>query len=160
MNIFKTKYFDDIKINQNSDFEHITIKYKNNIINILFYNFNNHETKLKKCLNIIDKYFEIDKNIKKEIVKKYPENNILKNCIKSHFDWLGEKQLIDMFGTNKFKNINIKKYIEKLIYPDLVFELKNNKINITFEYLLDYTDLTLSVNIDEKINIINFEYDM
>ena len=154
-----TKYFGNITIDVDDDGHgDIYTNYNNQEINIFFQRYNTYEDKVKICLEIIDKYVEINEIAKKAIMEQFNENATVKNYFKCHFDMWGKEQLIKTFGTDNFKKINIGNIVEKLEYPDLIFSMRNSEITVSLIYMIskNFSDEILCIKMDEKLNITEF----
>ena len=112
--------------------------------------------KLSICLEIIDKYIELDKIVKQEILEKFSSNETINGYFKSQFDIMNEKKLLEIFGVTNFKKIDIKYCINKFEYPFLDFNIINNKVIVFADYYIspDYWEY-LHISIDEDLNIID-----
>jgi hypothetical protein len=147
MGKYTTKYFGDICINEDNDFEYIDLYYENNVIGVTLGDCNLYGNKLRICLEILDKYFEINEMTKKAIFENFPNDETVKNFFDRYFG-----------GINKDID-NIKKIVGKFEYADLTFGIENDQINFSIDYLPSKEYLggvKLCVKMDEKLNIINF----
>ncbi|MCL2115826.1 MAG: DUF2004 domain-containing protein [Methanobrevibacter sp.] len=159
---FETKYFGKVIVDISEGHGNTDFKYNNQEINIFFSDYQLYEDKLEKCLEIIDKYVEIDKIAKKAIIESFPKNETIKYYFECHFDIFEEEQvLMEIFGVKNFQEMDIKKIVEQLKYPNLLFSLENNAINVSVDYMVSkkYSDEILCVKIDEKLRIINFSHE-
>src|SRR5262249_27337161 len=105
MGKYATKYFGEITIDENSNFEYINVKYKDKEINISLSDCNIYGEKLKVCLEIIDKYIDINEISKKAILENFPENETVKYYFECHFDILEEPKILEIFGVKLLKNL-------------------------------------------------------
>jgi hypothetical protein len=160
MSKYETKYFGEISIDEKSDFEYIDVEYRNKEINISFFDCKIYGDKLK-TLDIIDKYIEINEIGKKTILGNFPENETIKYYFECHFDILEEEQILEIFDVKTFEEFDIKKTVDKLKYPNLLFGIENNEINFSVDYKVsdDYSDEILSVKMDEKLNVTDFSHE-
>ena len=159
MAIFETKYFGEIIVD---DEGFTNAKYNDQEIRIFFYEYNCYGDKIKTCLEIIDKYIEVDEIARNEIVKNYPKNEIIKNYFKDHFVDYGfeEEQIIEIFGVKDFKDFDIRSTVEKLEYPNLIFGIEDGKIKLSVDYMVyKESDQILCVKMDEKLNTIYFSHE-
>jgi len=161
---YRTKYFGNIVIDETGEFESIDLKYKDKEIRISLYKCNVYGNKLKNCLEIIDKYIEINEIAKKAILENYSKNKIIEDYFRDHFEDYSfeEEKIVEIFGVNTFSDFNAKKTIEELEYPNLLFSMEeNNEIKISVDYQVSkkYSDEILCVKIDEKLNIIEFTHE-
>jgi hypothetical protein len=75
MGKYTTEYFGEITIDETKDYEQFLLMDPNNKICFgISFSSCNTGGKIKKCLNIIDKYFEIKKIAGKIIVRRFIEN--------------------------------------------------------------------------------------
>jgi hypothetical protein len=164
MGHYKTKYFGEILIDETRDFVSIDVTYKNNIISISLSNCNIYKDKLKKCLEILDNYIEINEIAKKAIRENFPENKTIKYYFKNYFELLDKKERIEIFGVNNFNKFDITKTVENLKYPDLLFNIDNNEITVSVDYKVakgfvdEILEEILSVRMNEELKVIEFEY--
>ena len=160
MSKFATKYFGEITIEEGDDGS-TYVKYNNQEIYIFFYKYKSYGDKFKVVLEIMDKYVEINKIAKKAILENFPENETIKYYFECHFDILEEEKLIEIFGVNNFKELDIKNTVEKLEYPNLLFGKEENEINISVDYKVskEYSDELLCVKMNEKLNVIDFSHE-
>ncbi|MCL1865264.1 MAG: DUF2004 domain-containing protein [Spirochaetes bacterium] len=158
---YKTKYFGEIFIDETSDFEYIDVKYKNKEVNLSLSDCNLYGNKLKTCLSIIDKYIEINEIAKKAILENFLKSETIKYYFECHFDILDEEQVLEIFGVKTFDKFDIKKAVEKLDYPSLLFGIEGNEINLSVDYKVseEYSDEILCVKMDEKLNITDFAHE-
>ena len=156
---YSTKYFGTLVIDEKSDFEYLNVKYEDKEINISLSDCNIYGDKLNVCLNIIDKYIEIDEIAKKAILENFPENETVKYYFEYHFDILEEEKIFEIFGVKTFEEFDIVNAVEKLDYPNLLFVIEKNKaITFSVDYKIskEYSDEILCVKMDEKLNITDF----
>ena len=161
---YRTKYFGNIFIDETGEFESIDLKYKDKEIRISLYKCNVFGNKSKNCLEMIDKYIEINEIAKKAILENYSKNKIIEDYFRDHFEDYSfeEEKIVEIFGVNTFSDFNAKKTIEELEYPNLLFSMEeNNEIKISVDYQVSkkYSDEILCVKIDEKLNIIEFTHE-
>jgi hypothetical protein len=158
---FTTKYFGRIIINENGGHGNADVKYDNQKINIFLSDYNIYGDKVITCVDILDKYVEINKIAKKAILSNFKRNGIIRYYFECHFDMLEEEQLMEIFGVNRFEEMDIKNVVEKLDYPNLLFSVKNNEISVSVDYMVskEYSDEILCVRMDEKLNIIDFSHE-
>jgi hypothetical protein len=159
---FSTKYFGEVVIAVDNDGHGDTdVKYNNQEINIFLNDYNIYGDKVNVCLEIMDKYVEINDMAKKAIQDNFVENETLKYYFECHFDILEEAQLMEIFNTNKFKDIDINNVVEKLEYPNLLFSIEDNEIQVSVDYMIskEYSDEILCVRMDEKLNITGFSHE-
>lgn len=161
MGNYKTKYFGEIIIDETSDFEYIDVEYKNQEVNLSLSDCNLYDKKLKKCLEIIDKYVEINDMAKKAILENFPADETVKYYFECHFDTLDAKQLTKIFGVEDFKKFDINKTVKQLKYPNLLFGINGGKLNLSVDYMIseEYSDEILCVKMDEELNITGFSHE-
>ncbi len=161
MGKYTTKYFGEITIDETSDFEYIDVGYKNQEINISLSDCNMYGDKLKKCLEIIDRYVEINEIAKKAIIENFPENQTVKYYFECHFDLLDEETIKEILGAEDFKKFDINKTVKNLGYPDLLFGIEDGELNFSVDYMIskEYSDEILCVKMDEGLNITGFSHE-
>jgi hypothetical protein len=161
MGNYVTKYFGEIVIDETNDFEYIEINYNGQEKHISLSDCNVYGEKLKICLDILDKYVEINEIGKRVIYENFPENETVKYYFECHFDVLEEKQILEIFGIKTFDEFDIKKTVEKLEYPNLLFGIENGEINISVDYKVskEYSNEILCVKMDEKLNVMGFSHE-
>jgi hypothetical protein len=159
---FMTKYFGKIVIDVDDDGHGNTdVNYENQNINIFFDEYKLYGDKNKVCLEIIDKYIEINKIAKKAILEHFSKNETIRYYFECHFDILEEEQIMEIFGVKTFDEFDIKKAVENLNYPNLLFGIGNNRINFSVDYKVseEYSDEILCIKMDDKLNIIGFSHE-
>ena len=160
---YTTKHFGIIVLDETSDFESIVVKYKDKEIRISLYEYNKYGDKTKVCLDIMDKYIEINEIAKKAIIENFPKNETIKYYFDCHFDIFEDDKIVEkIFGVKTFDEFNIKKTVENLDYPNLLFGIgENGEINFSVDYKVskEYSDEILCVKMDEKLNIIDFSHE-
>ena len=144
---YSTKLFGNIAIDETNDYEFFHVNYKDNKISILL-NECNIGNKIEACLEILDKYVEINQMAKRAIISNFPENEIIKNYFKIYMK-------IDI---KNFSDLDIKMTLEKLEYPDLYFENNDGKIELSVKYKFSkkYPADVLAVKMDEQLNLLEF----
>jgi len=158
---FMTKYFGKIIIENYGGHGASNLKCDNHEIRIFLADFDTYGTKVKTCLEILDKYLEINEIAKKAILENFTENEIIKYYFECHFDVLEKDKLMEIFGIVNFQEMDMKSVVEKLEYPNLLFSIENNKINVSIDYMVSekYSDEILCVKMDEKLNITGFSHE-
>jgi hypothetical protein len=160
---FTTKYFGEIIIDVDDNGHGDTdVSYNNNQeINIFLSDYNDYGDKIKICLEIMDKYIEINEMAKKAIIEHFDENETIKYYFECHFDILEEEQIMEIFGVDNFQEMDIKNIVEKLEYPNLLFSKRNDGISVSVDYKIskEYSDEILCVRMDEKLNITDFSHE-
>jgi hypothetical protein len=161
MGNYKTKYFGEIYIDETSDFEYIDVEYKGMEVNLSLSDCNIYGDKLKTCLSMVDKYIEINEIAKKAILENFSKDETIKYYFECHFDVLDEEQIFEIFGVKTFDKFDIKKTVEKLDYPNLLFGIDDNEIRLSVDYKIseEYSDEILCVKMDEKLNITDFSHE-
>jgi hypothetical protein len=71
MGKYNTNYFGEISIDETRHFESCYLKYNGQNLHIIFSDCNIYGNKLNICLDILDKYIEINEIGKKAILKKF-----------------------------------------------------------------------------------------
>jgi hypothetical protein len=164
MGKYATKYFGEIAIDETSNFESIKVKYKNKEIKISLSKCNIYEEKLKVCLEVLDKYIDINEMSKKAILEHFFDNKTIKYYFECHFDILEiENEVLEIFGVKTFAEFDVKKLVklvEEFEYPDLLFGIDNSQLNVSVDYKLSkkYSDEILCVKLDE-INVTGFSHE-
>ena len=74
---------------------------------------------------------------------------------------LEDKKLLEIFGVKSFEELDIEKTVGKMEYPDLIFYIKDGKINFTVDYMVakDYSDEILLVIMDKELNVMSFSHE-
>jgi hypothetical protein len=159
MTTYKTKYFGKINFH---DYVSATVIYDNHEI---FIGLDNciYNGKKEIWLDIINKYVVFYNASKNAILNNYSKNKTIKKYFKDCFVKFGEKLQKNIFGTNKYEMIDIKSVIDKLEYPNLHIESKNNEIIISLNYHLSEKCVFgasngLSVYMDIDFNICGFDH--
>jgi hypothetical protein len=158
---FATKYFGEIIIGGDGGDGDTYVKYNNQEIHIFFYKYNDYGDKIKVCLEIMDKYAEINEIAKKAVVENFSENETIKYYFECHFDILEKEKIVKIFGVDNFQEMDIRNVVEKLKYPNLLFGIENDKITVSVDYRIskDYSDEILCIKMDDKLNITGFSHE-
>lgn len=159
---YKTKYFGNIIINKDDSSGDCDVKFKDKDISIFFADYNLYGDKIKVCLEIIDKYIELHEIAKKTILESFAKNDTLNYYFECHFDLLEKADLVEFFGVDEFQKINIRDVVKKMTYPNLLFSIEDNEIEVSVDYkILEdyYSDEILCVKMDERLNVINFSHE-
>jgi hypothetical protein len=161
MTEFATKYFGKIVISEDDSHGDVTVKYNNQEIGIFLCDYRVYGDKVKICLEIMDKYVEMNEAAKTAILENFSKNKTISYYFECHFDILDEEQLMEIFGVNNFQELDIKNVVEKLEYPDLLFSIENNEITVSVDYKVskEYSDEILCVRMDEKLNVTSFSHE-
>jgi hypothetical protein len=161
MSEFETKYFGNIIIDTGGENGHTYVKYNNEEIRIFFYEYEKYEEKIKVCLEIMDKYLEINDIAKKAILENFFEDETIKYYFECHFDILEEDKLLEIFCESNFEKLDMTNVVSNLKYPNLLFSIKNNEINVSVDYKVSkkYSDEILCVKMDEKLNVTGFSHE-
>jgi hypothetical protein len=135
--------------------------YKNKEINVSLHKCNIYGNKLKVCLEILNKYEEIDKIAKEAIVEDFSKNKIIEDYFRCHFDELEEEKIIEIFGTKDFEFFDIEKTVWKFEYPDFLFGIDDGEINLSVDYMIskEYSDQILCVKMDEELNVTGYSHE-
>jgi hypothetical protein len=111
------KYFGELIINEAKNNEDINIKFIGH--DILFYLPDwiiNDRNKVKRCLEIMDTYIEMDYIARKSIITNYPQIKKFKMNSKYHFINMENNKSIEFFGHLNDDRRNI---IEELMNKEL-----------------------------------------
>ena len=171
MAVLRTKYFGKIVFDGTKDCDIVSVKYNKNDLNIGLPNcFINDKDKIKKCIEIMDKYLELNEIAKKAIISNSYENSIVQGYFQYHFDSTHYKndKVFKIFGTTIFEDININNIIEKMECPDLMFQTgenddgydDENKITFWLNYIVsrEYSNETLCVRMDKDFNVLEINH--
>ena len=160
-----TKYFGETELSVDEDgaWADCDTAYNGQAITISFSDYKLYKDKFNVCLEIIDKYVEINEIAKNAIIEQFHEKNGHVNYyFKCHFeDMLDEEELIEIFGVKSFKKMDITKTVEKMAYPDLIFSIENGKIYFSLDYMVskEYSDEILLVKMDKDLSVIGFSHE-
>jgi hypothetical protein len=159
----ETKHFGEIElsIEQDGSFADFDTMHNGQEITVSLSDYKLYGDKLKLCWEIIDKYIEINEIAKNAIIEYFDKNENIKYYFECHFDILDEEELIEVFGVKSFKKLDIKKVVEKMEYPNLLFGIKNGVIDFSVDYMVskEYSDEILCVRMDEKLNVTDFTHE-
>ncbi|MCL2157572.1 MAG: DUF2004 domain-containing protein [Methanobrevibacter sp.] len=161
MGKYNTKYFQQIDIDESSFSESIDVKFKNKLINIYLSDCNIYGEKIKTFLEIIDRYTEINKIAKNAILENFTKNDIIQYYFQCHFDILEEEKVFKIFEVKTWEEFDLKKVVDELDYPDLLFQIENNKIIFSVDYQVskEFSDEILCVKMDEKLKVTGFSHE-
>jgi hypothetical protein len=165
MGKYQTKHFGEINFYDFSDFLNANVYYDDYRISFLLSDRKIYTDKITVCLNMIDKYFDINNIAKNAIMANYSKNKKIKKYFKYCFKNTGKEERGEIFFSDKYRKIDFKNIIGKLAYPDLGFELsdKDNALIINCYYILSrkYSfcrSNLLCVKIDEELNVLDFNH--
>ena len=164
MTKYITKYFGEISLNEAKNYKKFFVNYNGYELNIKLPKLIiDNKDILVKCLDVMDKYHEINKIGKNGIIENFSQDNLIKKYFEYHFMEFEKEKLFRIFGTNDFENIDIRRTVERMEYPDLSFDVKlvnGNKIGFSLDYMVSkrFSEEQLSVKMDERLKIIGFEH--
>jgi Rps23 Pro-64 3,4-dihydroxylase Tpa1-like proline 4-hydroxylase len=155
---YQTKYFGELAVDEESDFEYFDLSYNDNPMYISMSGFNGEKDKIEKCMEIIDRYAEIDETARKAIMENFPGNEIIRYYFKFHFDHLDKEKLEELFGVSDINNLSVENAAKELEYPDLVFSQEFEEIQLTVDYRVskEFSDEVLCVLMNEDLFILDF----
>lgn len=159
---YKSKYFGNLIINvEAGGHAHSNVIYNEQEIQFFFYQYSKYKDKLNICLNIIDKYLELNDVSRKAIVDNFSIDSSIKGYFECQFDILECEELNEIFGVDELDKLNIKDAVAKLNYPNLLFSIEANEIGISVDYMVskEYTDEILCVKMDEELNVQGFSHE-
>lgn len=159
---FKSKIFGDIVISLEDDDASVELQLENQDIFFFFTEYAFYGDKAPVCLEVIDKYLEMNQIAKKEIIEYFSKNATIRYYFECHFDMLEQEELIEIFGVDDFLKIDIESVVTKLGYPDLLLGIqKSGEIIISVDYQIskEYSDEILCVKMDENFNVVDFSHE-
>ena len=158
MNTYKTKFFGELAVDEISDFEYFDLNYNDTTMYISLSEFNGDTAKTAKCMEIIDRYAEIDETARKAIAENFADNEVIQYYFKFHFDTLDKEKTEELFGVTDFAAFSAEEAVKKLEYPDLVFTLEFGEINLSVDYRVskEFSDEVLCVKMNEELFILDF----
>jgi len=162
MSKYVTKHFGEIEFDETSNEIDFDAIFNGQEINICFNEFSLYRDKIQLCWDIIDQYDKLNEIAKNAIIENFPQKKgVVNYYFKCHFedDMLDEDELVEVFGVNNFKKIDIKNIVEKMNYPYLnIWINKNNELEVSADYLIapEYSDEILCITMDTKLNILKF----
>jgi hypothetical protein len=146
-----------------SDGDTDVITYNTQEITIFLHGLGIYGDKVKVCLEILEKYLEINEIAKKAIIENFHNHNNedLNNIFEGVFESLDLNVIRPPKGIT-IEEYYIKEYVENWKFPYLLFGIIDNEIAVYAEYILteewgEFID-SLSVKMDEKLNITGFDY--
>ena len=145
-----SELFGKIAINEEKESEEISLNYNGNEIKVVFHNFyekfaKNLNEKLAFCFGIIEKYYEVNENVKNILINRFSD---VRPNIRLHrkFQWYFDKEL---------NNFEIVSAIKNFPFPILVFSTNDKKeILVTLRYVSQVNDKALGVVLDEELKIV------
>jgi hypothetical protein len=158
---FKSKHFGEIVFEKDDTNLVGEVNIDGQERRFFFFEYNLYGEKINLCFDMIDRYFEIHQNAIKAISENFPQDEVIHDYFKFHFDELPSELLIDIFGTDKFENLDINTVVEKLKYPNFLIGIEDNKIELSVDYMIskEYSDAILCVNMGEDLNILGFSHE-
>jgi hypothetical protein len=164
---YKTKQFGEISfhVHSGSTIGSTDLKYDNQKINIFIPDIWTHTEKITPCLNIIEKYFEINNMAKNELLNNYKENKVIKEYFKYNYRTMYNEERLKVFSTVKYRKIDFPAIIKNLSYPVLHIRLNdenNNKLEVSLDFILAKDSVLrghlLEVHMNENLTISGYEH--
>lgn len=160
---FNTKYFGELDIEvENGDGSAFT-SYDGQKLYFYFANFKSYGAKINVCLNVLDRYLQICEMAKAAIVQNFNKNETVRYYFECHFDVLESDTLTEIFGTDEFEKLDVKKIVRNFGYPNLLFGFAEDKkeleISVDFKVAPEYSDEILCVKMDENLNVTDFSHE-
>jgi len=163
---YKTKQFGEISFHvwPDDDYGHTDIHYQNQKIEIFIPDIWTHTKKIAPCLDIIEKYFDINETAKNTLLNNYKENKVIKEYFKFNFRKMYNEERLKVFSTVKYKKIDFPAIIKNLSCPVLHIDLNeaNNELEVSLSYVLTKVSWLRSqiliVNIDENLTVSGYEH--
>ena len=158
MAVYKTKYFGELTVDEESDFEYFDLSYNNKPMYISLSGFNGEKEKTAKCMEIIDRYAEIDETARKAIMENFPINEVIRYYFKFHFETLDKEKIQELFGVTDINSLSVENAAKELEYPDLVFALEYDEIDLSVDYRVskEFSDEVLCIKMDQDLNVLDF----
>ena len=174
-----TKYFGNVELNNCYAFSPIFNGQKIRI-GISWWSSGNKEAEdiLPLFWETIDKYAEINEIAKKAIIDYYDfpldaldEDNdehwvglpdkiwSIQYFFETLFGYMPENELIEVFETKNLQELDIKKVVEKMFYPDLTIYLQSGiqiGLSYGFSLLNNWHEKSLNVYLDKDLNLTGF----
>ena len=97
-----------------------------------------------------DQNFYLDIIGKKEIIKSFMQNGVVKDYFIKNFEQLELKR--------QAREADINKIIDTLAPPDILFQIKNGKILTQLSYHFPYQEDGISIELDEKLKLKDIKY--
>ena len=164
---YKTKQFGEVDflVRPGADYGSAEVNYENQRIEIFIPDIWTHTGKITPCLDIIDKYFEINKIAKNAILSNYKKTKVIKEYFKNNFKEMDKEERMEVFSTGKYNKIDFPRIIEKLSYPGLHISLSedNKELQVSLSYVLAKDSFLLrgdllEVTLDENLSVLGFEH--
>jgi hypothetical protein len=156
MSKYTTKLFGEISIDE-TEYNEGFFLVDNEIAIGISFNCNTYKDKIKKCFNLIDKFFEIKKITEEIIMKRFIENKTFRYYFVNSFELYDEDEKTDLKYLDEF---NINDFVKRMQIANLAFYIENDKIKFTIDYGLYgyFNELNLYITIDEQLNVIDCSY--
>ena len=156
MGTYGTRHFGELAVNEEDDYTYLDLRYQDREMYISLSNCRG-ET-LPKCLALIDRYAEIDELARAAIRDEFGSNEVIRYYFQFHFDSLDEKTVQALFGAPSLDALDAKSAVEKLEFPDLVFDGSGGELALSADYRIskEYSEEVLSVRLDENLYILDF----
>jgi hypothetical protein len=156
MGTYASKYFGELSFNEAEDYIYFDLRYQDREMYISLSGCGGE--RLPACLALVDRYAEIDAAARAAILEEFNSNEVIRYYFKGHFDTLDEKTVKDLLGAASFDALDTKAAVEKLLYPDLVFDGSGGELALSADYRIskEYSEEVLSVRLDENLYILDF----
>ena len=162
MAIINSKFFGELEYDEKSDFEYIEAIFEENgkehNVDISLSDCNMYGDKINICKDIIDKYPQVCEIANLAIVNAFSKDETVKDYFLFHFDNLKNTVLVKLFGTDNFANFDVKKTMQKISFPSLLFSLDDNEIVLSVDYKIseEDSDEMLCVKMNAKLEVTGF----
>lgn len=133
---FNTKYFGELDIEvENGDGSAFT-SYDGQKLYFYFADFKSYGAKINVCLNVLDRYLQICEMAKAAIVQNFNKNETVRYYFECHFDVLESDTLTEIFGTDEFEKLDVKKSFVILAIQIYFLALQKIKKSLKFQWIL------------------------
>jgi len=120
--------------------------------------------KITPCLEIIEKYFEINDRAKNALLINFKENKTIRGYFRYNFKNMDNEERIKTFSTVKYRKIDFPGIIKNLSYPILFIGLTDdkNELKVNLSYVLAKDSILrghiLEVKMDGNLTVSGFEH--
>jgi hypothetical protein len=163
MDTYRTKYFGDFTIDETNKNGYYDMVFKGQKMYISLKDAEVGSSQLcgdylKKAFGMLDKYVEMDETVRRYMIKNLHKIAQIYHYFKNQFDEMRDERLIEAFGTKIFEDLDIKKVVEQMKYPNVQFCIEDDELNIVLNYWASEYSPLISITMDKDLNVVGISH--
>jgi dephospho-CoA kinase len=107
---------------------------------------------------MLDKYVEMDETVRRYMIENLHKIAQIYHYFKNQFDEMRDERLIEAFGTKTFEDLDIKKVVEQMKYPNVQFCIEDDELNIVLNYWASKYSPLISITMDKDLNVVGISH--